>query len=219
MQWYYVVDGKQYGPVEESDIRKLIGEGNVRPSDLVWNQTMGDKWSAVSEIPSLVSGAVSAPAGAPAVHSGLRHNRDLIREARECLSGLWSVAVGAALVYNLILMAVGFAPYTAGIVQWIIAGPMATGLAILILALARREEARIAQLFEGFKRFGTTLGAYLLMNLFILLWSLLLIIPGIIASYAYAMTFYVIADDPSVGALTAIRRSKEMMRGRKWKLF
>ena len=57
------------------------------------------------------------------------------------------------------------------------------------------------------------------MCIFILLWTLLLIIPGIIATYSYAMTFFIIADDPQAGALEAIGRSKEMMRGHRWKLF
>ena len=48
---------------------------------------------------------------------------------------------------------------------------------------------------------------------------LLLIIPGIIAALSYAMTYYIIVDNESIGALEAIRQSKEMMRGNKWKLF
>ena len=47
----------------------------------------------------------------------------------------------------------------------------------------------------------------------------MLIIPGIIAAYAYSMAFFIMADNPSVGALEAIRRSKAIMRGRKAKLF
>ena len=42
---------------------------------------------------------------------------------------------------------------------------------------------------------------------------------GIIASYAYAMAFYVVADEPTIGAREALRRSKEMMQGNKFKLF
>ncbi len=48
---------------------------------------------------------------------------------------------------------------------------------------------------------------------------LLLIIPGIIATFRYAMAFFIIADDEDCGPLEAITRSKEMMKGNKWKFF
>jgi uncharacterized membrane protein len=71
----------------------------------------------------------------------------------------------------------------------------------------------------GFNNFVTSLGAYLLMVLFTFLWMLLLIIPGIIAAISYAMTFYILADDESIGAMEAIDKSKEMMNGHKWAYF
>ena len=74
-------------------------------------------------------------------------------------------------------------------------------------------------LFSGFKNFGNALVAYLVMTIFVFLWLLLLIIPGIVAALAYAQTFYLLADNPSLDGLDAIRLSKRMMRGYKWKLF
>ncbi|GHT57847.1 hypothetical protein FACS18945_2990 [Bacteroidia bacterium] len=50
-------------------------------------------------------------------------------------------------------------------------------------------------------------------------WSLLLIIPGIIAAISYSMTFYIIADDPAISAMDAINKSKKMMYGYKMKYF
>ena len=57
------------------------------------------------------------------------------------------------------------------------------------------------------------------MLLFTFLWTLLLIIPGIIAVLSYSMTFYILADDNSIGAMEAIDKSKKMMDGYKWKYF
>ena len=57
------------------------------------------------------------------------------------------------------------------------------------------------------------------MILFIFLWMLLLIIPGIIASIAYSQTFYILAEDDTIGSMDALRKSKEMMNGYKWKYF
>ena len=58
-----------------------------------------------------------------------------------------------------------------------------------------------------------------LINLYIFLWTLLFIIPGIIASYSYSMTHYIMAENPEYGVNEAIAASKEMMRGNRWRLF
>jgi len=55
--------------------------------------------------------------------------------------------------------------------------------------------------------------------LFTLLWSLLLIIPGIIASLSYSQTYYILADDEKISAREAIKKSKKIMMGNKWKYF
>jgi uncharacterized membrane protein len=59
----------------------------------------------------------------------------------------------------------------------------------------------------------------LLSKIFIFLWSLLLIIPGIIKSYAYRMVPYILADNPNIGAEKAIELSNEMTRGHKFDMF
>ena len=64
-----------------------------------------------------------------------------------------------------------------------------------------------------------SLAAYLLMSIFIILWFLLLIIPGIIACLRYSQTYYILSEDENIGPLEAISKSKEMMVGNKWKLF
>ena len=56
-------------------------------------------------------------------------------------------------------------------------------------------------------------------GLFITLWSLLLFIPGIIAAYSYALTPYIMAEHPELRARDALRESKIMMKGNKWRLF
>lgn len=57
------------------------------------------------------------------------------------------------------------------------------------------------------------------MFIYSMLWSILFIIPGIIASYSYAMTSFVLADNPEMSANEAIRESKRLMKGNKWKFF
>lgn len=59
----------------------------------------------------------------------------------------------------------------------------------------------------------------LLMNIYSLLWTLLLIIPGIIKAYSYRMVPYILADNPNIGANRAITLSRKMMDGNKFETF
>ena len=149
-------------------------------------------------------------------------NVELMKMARESLKGKWGLAIGTYVVYILIISVIQvtsrFIPFV-GLLSLIVVGPLVAGLAIFSLSLSRNKDAKLEQIFEGFNRFGTCVGAYLLMLLFILLWMLLLIIPGIIAALSYSMTFYILADDNSIGAMEAIDKSKQIMKGNKLKLF
>jgi uncharacterized membrane protein len=98
-------------------------------------------------------------------------------------------------------------------------GAMMVGMSLYSLNLVRRSRPDIGNLFAGFNRFGDALVAYLLMMVFICLWTLLLIIPGIIAAYRYSLAFYLLADNPHLTGYDAIKRSGELMRGHKWRLF
>lgn len=142
-----------------------------------------------------------------------------MKSARESLRGKWGIAVSGFLIYCILSFSLGAIPIIGPIIALIIGGPLTLGLAIFSLAIARRSDVRIELIFEGFQDFSRALVAYLLVAIFILLWLLLLIIPGIIAAFSYALTFYIMADDKSISARDAISKSKKMMNGYKWKLF
>ncbi len=74
-------------------------------------------------------------------------------------------------------------------------------------------------LFSRFNIFWKALGLRIVILIFIAFWSILLIIPGIIAAFNYSMAFYIMEEDPSMGIMDAIRESKEMMRGNRFHLF
>jgi len=74
-------------------------------------------------------------------------------------------------------------------------------------------------MFGYFSFWKTTAVARLLQSVYILLWSLLFIIPGIMAAYSYSMTGYILAENPNMTADEAIARSKQMMDGNRWRLF
>lgn len=71
----------------------------------------------------------------------------------------------------------------------------------------------------GFRPFWKNVWGMLLMNILIGLWTLLLIVPGIIKAFSYAMTPYILHDNPELSASEAIHRSRMMMSGHKFDLF
>lgn len=83
----------------------------------------------------------------------------------------------------------------------------------------RQKEAELSTMFGYFPRWRTTAMAELLQFVYVLLWSLLFVIPGIIAGYSYAMTGFILAEHPEMSAREALSRSKEMMEGNRWRLF
>ena len=77
-----------------------------------------------------------------------------------------------------------------------------------------------ADAFSGFKvKYGRNIGTILLMSIKIVLWTILLIVPGIIKSFEYAMIPYILADDAEISSKDAFAKSKQMMAGNKWRLF
>ena len=145
-------------------------------------------------------------------------NRDIMAFARTRLRGKWGVPVATFLVYLVITFGLGLIPVIGWIGGFIIAGPLLVGLHCFSLAIIRTKEARVGQLFEGFPFFTNGLVAYILALVFTCLWTLLLIVPGIMAGLSYSMTFFILADDMQLDGLEAIRRSKVMMHGHRWRL-
>ena len=146
-------------------------------------------------------------------------NKILMQQAWADLSGKWGMAALATLIYFAIMLGIQRVPFLGFIASLIITGPMALGMTIFMLTISRKKEARIGQIVEGFNNFGTALAAYLLIGLMVCLWLLLLIIPGIIAAFAYSQTFFIIADNKDINPIDAMKKSVSIMYGHKWKLF
>lgn len=152
-------------------------------------------------------------------NTGLMPANSQIRAiARGELYGNWTQPVLCTLVYFLVS---GFASGIGTIASLLITAPLGFGFIIAYLNFMRgvgRSEM-VGQPFKVFNQYGRYLGTSLLVTLFIFLWTLLLIVPGIIKSYSYAMTAYIMNDHPELGAEECIDKSMEMMDGYKWKLF
>ena len=79
--------------------------------------------------------------------------------------------------------------------------------------------AELGEIKRGFHPYWRNVGAMLLRGLFLFLWTLLLIVPGIIKAYSYRMVPYILADDPTISGMDAITLSRRMMDGQKWNAF
>ena len=103
----------------------------------------------------------------------------------------------------------------------LLALPLSWGLTVSLLRNHREESVDLENLFDGFRggRYTRVFCAIFLVNLFTFLWALLLIIPGIMKAFSYALTPYILLDEPELSARQAITRSCEFMQGRRWKLF
>ncbi|MCL2230688.1 MAG: DUF975 family protein [Treponema sp.] len=157
--------------------------------------------------------------------------------SRQQLKGVRGKMALATLIYFLIIYPVSFifTDYTVlGIVNplynpalsnlaslfvLLISGAFMLGFAGFYLKRVRDEEIFIKNIFDGFKRFFPSLLLMLLYTLFIILWSLLLIVPGIIKSFSYSMAFYIMNDNPGIKPIEALKKSQLMMNGHKGKLF
>ena len=106
-----------------------------------------------------------------------------------------------------------------GLVSFVIGGPIKVGYARFTLKITRGEHVEFKDLFSGFDVFGEAFLLNLRIILRILGWTLLFIIPGIVAAYRYAQAFFVMAENPALSSGECIERSKAMMQGNKWKLF
>ncbi len=158
-------------------------------------------------------------------------SKNLRALGRNSLKGKWGLAVLGTLLFFLLTMIPaaildsifgGDTVTPSGIstiYSFLITGPMTLGYAMFAISIFRRRETSAAEVFYGFERFGKAFGLYIVTSIFICLWAVLLIVPGIIAAFRYSMSFYILADNPEIGIMEAIEQSKKMMRGNKWKFF
>jgi uncharacterized membrane protein len=168
-------------------------------------------YPAVQNTPDLHSGGI-----AESVSYTLRTNTELLEAAKSQLRGSYLDAVKITFVYTLLMTV---SSYVLGVLSLIIYGPLTMGFCGYFLYRSRKENYSFGNLFDGFNSFGKTFLLGLLNSLFIFLWALLLIVPGIAKACSYAMSFFIMKDNPSMNALNAITESKRMMQGHRWQFF
>ncbi|WP_018664149.1 DUF975 family protein [Heyndrickxia acidiproducens] len=167
--------------------------------------------------------------------------QQLKKDARASLKGRWGLAV---LVGFLVVLISGGIPSLlqmiasggpsaypetsdsgGDIIFWLVTAallPVSVAGYWIFLAIARNEKAAVGDLFQLFssgKRYFKTIGLGVLIAIYSFLWSLLLIIPGIIKSLAYSQTYFIYHDHPELTLNQMITKSRKMMDGYKWKFF
>lgn len=150
---------------------------------------------------------------------GTTPNEAIRRKAKESITGNTGKAIGIIIVAGIVSNIAGSIPLAGIIISILIAGPLQIGMATFFLNVARGQNAEVGNLFDGFKQFGQAFAVYFLMALFVGLWSLLLVIPGIMKAFSYSMVFKIAVDHPTMGAMDALKNSSTMMNGSRMKLF
>lgn len=169
----------------------------------------------------------------------MKTNQEYKNAALAALKGNWAPAVVATIVYLVIALAISggqsgvemLLPSTPAVLgsvfgvglllSFLVLYPMEIGYANSTRVLYEDGDNKLtANIFNiGFKNYLHNVWGYFLMMVFVLLWSLLLFIPGIIMAFAYAMTPYILVENPEMKAIDAIRKSRSMMKGHKFDLF
>ena len=127
-------------------------------------------------------------------------------------SNIHSLLIGSFLYIMMVALILGA-------VYLVLGSIISVGYAKFNLMLVDQLEGSFDNLFEYLSYWKTTAATRFLRSLYILLWSFLFVIPGIIASFSYAMADYILADNPELSASEALSWSKEMMEGNRWRLF
>ena len=154
--------------------------------------------------------------------------RELLQTAQVSPKGLTALYCGLSLVLNLVDYAAGsfasnggpellsmFASVFTMLAGWI----LATGFALYCMGIRQREIMDYGTLFDGFSFTGKLILLALVRYIFVFLWSMLFIIPGIVKSLAWSQVPYLLAENPGMSGKRARELSDQMTMGHKWDLF
>ena len=163
---------------------------------------------------------------------------DLKEQALATLKGKWGSFVGLTFIFMLLMgIATGATQFGdiftgssfrtlaiimtgSGFLLTILAIPLQVGYYIAHLNSSRQDlPAEIGDLFSGYRNFWHVLGTMLLGTLIIVAGCFLLIVPGIIMAFAYAMVPFILHDHPELSVTDTLQMSRVMMTGHKWELF
>lgn len=156
--------------------------------------------------------------------------RAILRDAQVSPKAFFALYLGAMVFME----ACGYLSTLAGGSETLFSGPaelfitifssllspiLGVGLFLYCMAIRRGERAEFLTLFDGFSFAGKIILLYLLQTLFIFLWTLLFVFPGVVAAYRYSFAYLNLCENPSLSPLEALELSKKQTTGYKFQLF
>lgn len=175
------------------------------------------------------------------------HISEIKKKARQSLANNWAVASLLTFITFLVITGLEYLyeiKISGGLSNWIynyqhhIDLPLSVQIAEIVyslivtpitvtfywyfLGLTRSENPQIGQVFAVYSDFKKAVKLFwvsFVLGFFILMWTLLLVVPGIIKTLSYSQTYFIIKDHPEYSATEAITESRELMDGYKWKFF
>ena len=153
----------------------------------------------------------------------------LKEEVRELLSGAQVSPKAMTALYGLLLLFLNMVSAFAGdagvlstfvsILTGLLSIVLGAGFTLYCMAIRRNERAEYLTLFDGFSFVGKLIALTIVTYAFIWLWSMLFIIPGIIAAYRYRFAPYNLYENPGISVMEALDMSKQQTLGYKGQLF
>lgn len=163
-----------------------------------------DRKQLKADVKTLLADAQVSPKGMTALYLALLLVINLVDE--------WAGGGQAVMDRNLL-----------GIFVYVLAALLNTilsaGFVLYCMAIRRGERAEYLTLFDGFSFVGKIIGLEIVTAIFVSLWSLLFVIPGIIALYRYRFALYDLYENPGIGVMEALNMSKRQTAGYKGQLF
>jgi len=139
---------------------------------------------------------------------------DFLIELRNTIGGIgiFALVVGGILLFIVLFIVIGA-------IHAFLFNPLEAGTARFFVRNLN-DKAEIRELAYCYDHgYLNVVKTVFLRDLYIVLWGLLLIIPGIIKSYEYRMVNYILAENPEMNTKDVFAMSRDMMRGNKWRAF
>ena len=148
--------------------------------------------------------------------------KDLLADAQVSPRAMTALYLGLSLVLSMVDTLAGGSGVLAtflSILTTLLGMVLSAGFVLYCMAIRRGERAEFLTLFDGFSFVGKLIGLNIIMYFFITLWSMLFVVPGIIAAYRYRFALYNLYENPGIGVFEALNMSKRQTYGYKSQLF
>ena len=102
------------------------------------------------------------------------------------------------------------------VVSFFIASPLVYAMSVMALKVANNKEIEFNNIYDGFRNYKSVIVLCFVENIYIMLWTLLFIIPGIVKGISYSMSYFIMAEHPDMTATEILKESERLMQGHKW---